>query len=157
MVKLSVIPNQQFNETYVVQADTCYQRALELYGEQIFNSESIGDGQYLHGRHKPGQAWTVHTLAVKAAFKLGLHSQNALRVFNAALAVIGVLWLCKSDYVLGLAMEQLATKARFYLDRAIAVLSQLVPGDPVTDRYRDIIQQLTELLNDPAGKTVTFI
>ncbi|KAB8263240.1 fungal-specific transcription factor domain-containing protein [Aspergillus pseudonomiae] len=391
MVKLSVIPNQQFNETYVAQADTCYQRALELYGEQIFNSESIGDvqfllllGQYLHGRHKPGQAWTVHTLAVKAAFKLGLHSQNALRdmpalakegrkrtwygcvmidrvlsmtlgrpaaipdcyvklelpanhecidtstimdnttadlsvsclnctialykqlaniidilfdhnlgsetslsineiishislmednlcawqislphgltilsaaglrdeqqepitnaeffsrkfsamislryysirtllhrptlanmiqtnrhtvekhgsrmlplgglhsleictesalatidmiyelvhatdwrtklleawwfslhsVFNAALAVIGVLWLCKSDNVLGLAMEQLATKARFYPDRAIAVLSQLVPGDPVTERYRDIIQQLIELLNDPAA------
>ena len=82
---------------------------------------------------------------------------NTSIVFNAALAVIGVLWLCKSDYVLGLAMEQLATKARFYPDRAIAVLSQLVPGDPVTERYRDIIQQLIELLNDPAGKIVTFI
>ena len=65
--------------------------------------------------------------------------------------------ICKSDYVLGLAMEQLATKARLYPDRAIAVLSQLVPGDPVTERYRDIIQQLAELLNDPAGKIVTFI
>ncbi|OGM51099.1 hypothetical protein ABOM_000172 [Aspergillus bombycis] len=397
MVKLSVMPNQQFNATYVAQSDTCYQRALELYGEQMFNGENIEDvqfllllGQYLHGRHKPGQAWTVHTLAVKAAFKLGLHSQNALRdmpalakearkrtwygcvmidrllsmtlgrpaaipdcyvklelpanhecidtsaimdnttadlsvsclnctialyrqlsniidilfdhnldsgtslsineiishissmednlcvwqillphgltilaatglrdeqqepitnaeffsrkfsvmislryysirtllhrptlasmiqtdrqtvdkhgsealplvglhsleictesaiatidmiyelvhatdwrtklleawwfslhyVFNAALTIIGVLWLCKSNYVLGLAMEQVATKAGIYPDRAIAVLSQLVAGDPVTERCRDILQQLTELLNDPTGEIVTSI
>ncbi|KAE8333931.1 fungal-specific transcription factor domain-containing protein [Aspergillus sergii] len=395
-VKLSIIPNKQFFTTYIAQSDAFYQRAVDLYGEQVFNGENIEDvqfllllGQYLHGRHKPGQAWTVHTLAVKAAFKLGLHSQNALKdmpalakearkrtwygcvmidrllsmtlgrpaaipdcyvklelpanhecidtstimdnttadlsvsclnstialykqlaniigilfdhnldtgttlsineiishissmednlctwqislphgltilsaaglrdghqepmtnaeffsrkfsvmislryynirtllhrptlasmietchhttdaqggqtlplvglhsleictesaiatidmiyelvhasdwranlletwwfslhyVFNAALVIIGVLWLCKSNYVLGLAMEQLATKTRLYPNRAIAVLSQLVSGDAVTDRGRDILRRLTELLNDPAGQGDVF-
>ncbi|KAF7617591.1 hypothetical protein AFLA_006507 [Aspergillus flavus NRRL3357] len=353
-VKLSIIPNRQFFATYIAQSDVYYQRAVDLFGEQVFNGENIEDvqfllllGQYLHGRHKPGQAWTVHTLAVKAAFKLGLHSQNALKdmpaltkearkrtwygcvmidrllsmtlgrpaaipdcyvklelpanhecidtstimdnttadlsvsclnstivlykqlatiidilfdhnldtgtslnitpprkfsvmislryynirtllhrptlasmvetcrhttddqgsqtlplvglhsleictesaiatidiiyelvhasdwranlletwwfslhygiVFNAALAIIGVLWLCKSNYVLGLAMEQLATNARMYPDRAIAVLSQLVSGDAVTDRCRNILQQLTKLLNDHTRQGDVFL
>ncbi|RMZ38832.1 hypothetical protein CA14_003279 [Aspergillus flavus] len=396
-VKLSIIPNRQFFATYIAQSDVYYQRAVDLFGEQVFNGENIEDvqfllllGQYLHGRHKPGQAWTVHTLAVKAAFKLGLHSQNALKdmpaltkearkrtwygcvmidrllsmtlgrpaaipdcyvklelpanhecidtstimdnttadlsvsclnstivlykqlatiidilfdhnldtgtslsineiishistmednlcawqislpqgltilsaaglrdeqqepitnaeffsrkfsvmislryynirtllhrptlasmvetcrhttddqgsqtlplvglhsleictesaiatidiiyelvhasdwranlletwwfslhyVFNAALAIIGVLWLCKSNYVLGLAMEQLATNARMYPDRAIAVLSQLVSGDAVTDRCRNILQQLTKLLNDHTSEIMSSL
>ncbi|KAE8165540.1 fungal-specific transcription factor domain-containing protein [Aspergillus tamarii] len=396
MVKLSLIPNKQYVATYTAESDAYYQRAVDLYGEEIFNGENIEDvqfllllGQYLHGRHRPGQAWTVHTLTVKAAFKLGLHSQNALKdmptltkearkrtwygcvmidrflsmtlgrpaaipdsyiklelpanhtcidtstimdnttadlsvtclnstialykrlaniidilfdhnldsgtalsineiilhissmedslcawqislphgltvlsaaglhdeqqepitnaeffsrkfsvmislryynirtllhrptlasmietcrhttdqqgsqtlplvglhsleictesaiatidmiyelvhaadwrtnlleawwfslhyVFNAALAIIGVLWLCRSNYVLGLAIEQLARKARLYPDRAIAVLSQLVSGDPVTDRCRDILQRLTEALYDPAGQGNAF-
>ena len=36
-------------------------------------------GQYLQGTQKSIQAWTVHGLAVKAAFQLGLHSSEASR------------------------------------------------------------------------------
>ncbi|KAE8381201.1 fungal-specific transcription factor domain-containing protein [Aspergillus bertholletiae] len=397
-VRMSIIPNRQFFTTYIIESDTYYRRAVDLYGEQIFNGESIEDvqfllllGQYLHGRHRPGQAWTVHTFVVKAAFKLGLHSQNALRdmpmlakearkrtwygcvmidrllsmtlgrpaaipdsyvklelpanhesidtsiimdnttadlsisclnytialykqlaniidilfdhnldsgtslsineiishissmedslcvwqislphgltilsaaelrdgnqqqptgnaeffskkfsvmislryynirtllhrptlasmietcrqgsgnpgsqtlplvglhsleictesaiatidiiyelvhaadwrsnllearwfslhyVFNAALTIIGVLWLFRSNYVMGLAMEQLVVRARLYPGRAIKILAQLVTGDPATDRCRNILQQLEELLDNPASKIVFYI
>lgn len=93
----------------------------------------------------------------KPVFVPAVSQSNVNIVFNAALAIIGVLWLCRSNYVLGLAIEQLARKARLYPDRAIAVLSQLVSGDPVTDRCRDILQRLTEALYDPAGEILISI
>jgi hypothetical protein len=34
-------------------------------------------GQYLQGTQKSIQTWTIHGLAVKAAFQLGLHSSEA--------------------------------------------------------------------------------
>ena len=39
-------------------------------------------GQYLQGTQKSVQAWTIHGLAVKAAFQLGLHSSEASRRFS---------------------------------------------------------------------------
>lgn len=54
-------------------------------------------------------------------------------------------------------MEQLATNARMYPDRAIAVLSQLVSGDAVTDRCRNILQQLTKLLNDHTSEIMSSL
>jgi hypothetical protein len=33
-------------------------------------------GQYLQGTQKSIQTWTIHGLAVKAAFQLGLHSSE---------------------------------------------------------------------------------
>lgn len=39
-------------------------------------------GQYLQGTQKSVQAWTIHGLAVKAAFQLGLHSKHATESFS---------------------------------------------------------------------------
>lgn len=39
-------------------------------------------GQYLQGTQKSVQAWTIHGLAVKAAFQLGLHSKHATGSFS---------------------------------------------------------------------------
>lgn len=39
-------------------------------------------GQYLQGTQKSVQAWTIHGLAVKAAFQLGLHSKHATGAFS---------------------------------------------------------------------------
>jgi hypothetical protein len=38
-------------------------------------------GQYLQGTQKSVEAWTIHGLAVKAAFQLGLHSAEASKRF----------------------------------------------------------------------------
>lgn len=38
-------------------------------------------GQYLQGTQKSIQTWTIHGLAVKAAFQLGLHSSEASKRF----------------------------------------------------------------------------
>lgn len=39
-------------------------------------------GQYLQGTQKSVQAWSIHGLAVKAAFQLGLHSSEASKRFS---------------------------------------------------------------------------
>ncbi|GMF67080.1 unnamed protein product [Aspergillus oryzae] len=44
-VKLSIIPNRQFFATYIAQSDVYYQRAVDLFGEQVFNGENIEDGE----------------------------------------------------------------------------------------------------------------
>ena len=38
--------------------------------------------QYLQGTQKSIRAWSVHGLAVKAAFQLGLHSSEASKEFS---------------------------------------------------------------------------
>lgn len=45
MVKLSLIPNKQYVATYTAESDAYYQRAVDLYGEEIFNGENIEDGE----------------------------------------------------------------------------------------------------------------
>jgi hypothetical protein len=39
-------------------------------------------GKYLQGTQKSIQTWTIHGLAVKAAFQLGLHSSEASKRFS---------------------------------------------------------------------------
>jgi len=69
-------------------SDVFYQRALGLCDKQIMRGTSLEVvqsllmmGQYLQGTQKSIQTWTIHGLAVKAAFQLGLHSSEALKRF----------------------------------------------------------------------------
>ena len=71
------------------QSDIFYQRALGLCDKQILRGTSLEIvqyllimGQYLQGTQKSVQAWSIHGLAVKAAFQLGLHSSEASKRFS---------------------------------------------------------------------------
>ncbi len=71
------------------QSDVFYQRALGLCDKQILRGTSLEIvqyllimGQYLQGTQKSVQAWSIHGLAVKAAFQLGLHSSEASKRFS---------------------------------------------------------------------------
>lgn len=58
-----------------------YQRAVSLCGKSSIKGASLEivqylllASQYLQGTQKSSQTWTLHGLAVKGAFALGLHS-----------------------------------------------------------------------------------
>ena len=66
-----------------------YQRALSLCGKSSVRGTSLEivqylllASQYLQGTQKSSQTWTLHGLAVKGAFALGLHSSQASQRFT---------------------------------------------------------------------------
>jgi hypothetical protein len=40
-------------------------------------------GQYLQSTQRSVQTWTIHGLAIRAAFQLGLHSSDLAKVFSS--------------------------------------------------------------------------
>ncbi|KAH7304650.1 putative C6 transcription factor [Rhexocercosporidium sp. MPI-PUGE-AT-0058] len=71
-------------------SDIYYQRATGLCEKQIMRGTSLEivqylllTGQYLQGTQRSVEAWTVHGLAVKGAFQLGLHSSAASSRFSS--------------------------------------------------------------------------
>ncbi|KAH8588841.1 fungal-specific transcription factor domain-containing protein [Bisporella sp. PMI_857] len=75
--------------TRVQESDVYYQRALGLCQAQLLQNSSLEavqfllvTGQYLQGTQKSVQAWSIHGLAVKTAFQLGLHSGATLKKFS---------------------------------------------------------------------------
>ncbi|KAF3405249.1 hypothetical protein DPV78_002585 [Talaromyces pinophilus] len=86
MVKLT---DEKPAETRIAEANMFYQRALGLCGNEMLRGTTtevvqflLLMGQYLQGTQKSVQAWTIHGLAVKAAFQLGLHSKHATGAFS---------------------------------------------------------------------------
>lgn len=76
-------------EKRMQESDVFYQRAVGLCDKQIMRGTSLEIvqylllmGQYLQGTQKSVQAWTIHGLTTKAAFQLGLHSNEALKTFS---------------------------------------------------------------------------
>ncbi|KAF2453197.1 fungal-specific transcription factor domain-containing protein [Lineolata rhizophorae] len=70
------------------ESEVFYHRAFGLCQSQMLRGTSVEIvqclllmSQYLQGTQKSVQAWTLHGLAIKAAFQLGLHSKEASRAF----------------------------------------------------------------------------
>ncbi|KAI1344808.1 fungal-specific transcription factor domain-containing protein [Xylariaceae sp. FL0016] len=66
-------------------AEVFFDRARSLCLNQLTGGASVENvqvmllmSQYLQGTHRSVQTWNIHGLAVKAAFQLGLHSEEAL-------------------------------------------------------------------------------
>ncbi|RFU31829.1 hypothetical protein B7463_g4515, partial [Scytalidium lignicola] len=77
------------SETRIAESDMYYQRANSLCDKESRRNISVELvqyllilGQYLQGTQKSVQAWTVHGLAITAAFQLGLHSPRANQDFS---------------------------------------------------------------------------
>ena len=71
------------------QANQFYERAVALAAKPSVTSASLDTiqylllaSQYLQGTTKSSQTWTLHGVAVKSAFALGLHSQEASKQFS---------------------------------------------------------------------------
>lgn len=71
------------------ESEVYYRRALSLCDMHIMRSTSLEVvqnhllmTQYLQGTQKSIKAWSVHGLAVKMAFQLGLHSSEASKEFS---------------------------------------------------------------------------
>ena len=67
-----------------------YQRAVKLCSKSSIKGASLEvvqylllASQYLQGTQKSSQTWTLHGLAVKGAFALGLHSNQSSQRFSA--------------------------------------------------------------------------
>ncbi|OAP61679.1 hypothetical protein AYL99_03882 [Fonsecaea erecta] len=76
------------SEERIAESDVYYQRANGLCERESRTNISLElvqylliVGQYLQGTQKSVRAWTVHGLAVTAAFQLGLHSPRTNRDF----------------------------------------------------------------------------
>ncbi|TLS29315.1 hypothetical protein PpBr36_00003 [Pyricularia pennisetigena] len=72
-----------------LKSDVFFSRAMTLCETQIRCAASLEIvqflvlmSQYLQGTDRSTQTWSVHGLAVKAAYQLGLHSQNELRRYT---------------------------------------------------------------------------
>ena len=70
-------------------ANVFYQRAVKLSGKSSVRGPSLDTvqylllaSQYLQGTQNASQTWTLHGLAVKGAFALGLHSNQASQRFS---------------------------------------------------------------------------
>ena len=66
-----------------------YQRAVNICSKPSIKGASLEivqylllASQYLQGTQKSSQTWTLHGLAVKGAFALGLHSNHASQRFS---------------------------------------------------------------------------
>ena len=86
----SMDPATTFNALQRAQkSDVFYQRAMNLSGKPSTRGASLEivqylllASQYLQGTQKSSQTWNLHGLAVKGAFALGLHSNQASQRFS---------------------------------------------------------------------------
>ncbi|KFZ23187.1 hypothetical protein V502_02339 [Pseudogymnoascus sp. VKM F-4520 (FW-2644)] len=83
------IDGDMSSEKRIEESDVYYQRANSLCDKESRRNISVElvqylliSGQYLQGTQKSVQAWTVHGLAITAAFQLGLHSPRANQDFS---------------------------------------------------------------------------
>ncbi|KAL3475745.1 fungal-specific transcription factor domain-containing protein [Aspergillus californicus] len=70
-------------------SDVYFDRAKTLCLNHMMTGASVETvqvmllmSQYLQGTQRPTETWTIHGLAVKAAFQLGLHSMDAVQHFD---------------------------------------------------------------------------
>jgi hypothetical protein len=86
----SIDPSSSANAiTRLERSSTFYERAVTLCGKSSIKGASLElvqylllASQYLQGTQKSSQTWTLHGLAVKGAFALGLHSNQASQRFS---------------------------------------------------------------------------
>ena len=74
----------------VEKSNVFYQRAVKLNSKSSIKGTSLEvvqylllASQYLQGTQKSSQTWTLHGLAVKGAFALGLHSNQTSKRFSS--------------------------------------------------------------------------
>lgn len=86
----SMDPSTKMNATSRAEkSNAFYQRAVNLCGKSSTKGASLEivqylllASQYLQGTQKSSQTWTLHGLAVKGAYTLGLHSNQASQRFS---------------------------------------------------------------------------
>lgn len=86
----SIDPTSTMNAiTRAERSNAFYERAVTLCGKSSIKGASLEivqylllASQYLQGTQKSSQTWTLHGLAVKGAFALGLHSSQASQRFS---------------------------------------------------------------------------
>lgn len=86
----SIDPSSNVNAiTRLEKSNVFYERAVTLSGKSSIKGASLEivqylllASQYLQGTQKSSQTWTLHGLAVKGAYALGLHSNQASKRFS---------------------------------------------------------------------------
>ncbi|CAI7569790.1 unnamed protein product [Penicillium palitans] len=94
----------------------------------------------------------VHRVVSEPGWKrslLGAWWFSLYYTFNAALVLIGVVWVYRDTSLTSSPMTDQASKARQYPDRAVAALSRLDEGNRLIDRCRYYLEQFSKVLNDP--------
>lgn len=80
--------------------------------------------------------------------------------FNAALVILGALWVCRGDdsdeASVPPDMDKLVEKASGYPQRAVAALLNLDSGNKMVDRCRYYLEHFNNALN-PVGESTRFI
>lgn len=94
----------------------------------------------------------VHRVVSEPGWKrslLGAWWFSLYYTFNAALVLIGVVWVYSDTSLTNSPMINQASKARQYPGRAVAALSRLDEGNRLIDRCRYYLEQFSKVLNDP--------
>ncbi|KAJ5610294.1 hypothetical protein N7510_007013, partial [Penicillium lagena] len=94
----------------------------------------------------------VHQVVTEPGWKqslLGAWWFSLYYTFNAALVIIGTVWVYRDTSVTGTPMTAQASKAKQYPCRAVAALSKLDEGNRLIDRCRYYLEQCNKALNDP--------
>ncbi|KZN90865.1 putative transcriptional regulatory protein [Penicillium chrysogenum] len=94
----------------------------------------------------------VHRMVSEPGWKhslLGAWWFSLYYTFNAALVLIGVVWVYRDASLTGTPMTDRASKARQYPSRAVAALSRLDEGNRLVDRCRYYLEQFSKVLDDP--------
>lgn len=76
-----------------------------------------------------------------------LDADNSI-AFNAALVLIGVVWIYRDTNLTSSPMTDQTSKARHYPGRAVAALSRLDERNRLIDRCRYYLEQFSKVLND---------
>ncbi|CAL5873913.1 uncharacterized protein PFLUO_LOCUS8197 [Penicillium psychrofluorescens] len=94
----------------------------------------------------------VHQVVTEPSWKqslLGAWWFSLYYTFNAALVIIGTVWVYCDTSVTGTTMAVQASKAKQYPSRAVAALSKLDEGNRLIDRCRHYLETFDKALNDP--------
>lgn len=80
---------------------------------------------------------------------------NLFLAFNAAVVLIGAVWVYRDTSLCSASMTAQAKKVQQYPSRAVMALSKLDDGNRLIDRCRYYLEQFNNILVDP-GKSIPF-
>lgn len=79
---------------------------------------------------------------------------NTISAFNAALVILGAVWVYRDTTLTGSSMLNEARELKEYPSRAVAALSKLDNGNRLIDRCRSFLEHFNNVLADPGKFTL---